>query len=79
MVPERVRNESRYTIYRLPYDPLLRGEGALRPEIQIEMSVWPLRSQSVDLRVRSFVAEAFHVLPRSLNISCVSICRDGCG
>src|SRR5271154_4121050 len=32
------RNESRYTIYRLPYDPLLRGEGALRPEIQIEIS-----------------------------------------
>jgi hypothetical protein len=73
MVPERVRNESRYTIYRLPYDPLLRGEGALRPEIQIEISVWPLRSQSVDLPVRSFVAEAFQRPPEVPNISCVSI------
>ena len=27
-------NESRYTIYRLPYEPLSRGQGALRPEIQ---------------------------------------------
>jgi hypothetical protein len=27
-------NASRYTIYRLPYTPLLTGEGALRPEIQ---------------------------------------------
>ena len=36
------RNESRYTIFRLPYAPLLRGEGVLRPEIQIEVAVWPL-------------------------------------
>src|SRR5580700_6265202 len=27
-------NASRYTIYRLPYKPLLTGEGALRSEIQ---------------------------------------------
>ena len=36
------RNESRYTIYRLPYEPMTAGEGALRPEIQIETAVWPL-------------------------------------
>jgi hypothetical protein len=36
-------NASRYTIYRLPYKPLVTGEGALRPEIQIETAVWPLR------------------------------------
>ena len=29
-------NETRYTIYRLPYEPLTTGEGALRPAIQIE-------------------------------------------
>jgi predicted nucleotidyltransferase component of viral defense system len=35
-------NETRYTIYRLPYQPAAAGEGALRPEIQIETAVWPL-------------------------------------
>jgi len=67
------RNESRYTIYRLPYDPLLRGEGALRPEIQIEISVWPLRIQAIDLPVSSFVAEAVQRPPEIANIACVSI------
>ena len=66
-------NQSRYTIYRLPYDPLLRGEGPLRPEIQIEVSVWPLRNQAIDLPVRSFVAEAFQRPPEIANIACVSI------
>src|SRR5205085_9791947 len=36
-------NASRYTIYRLPYAPITGGVGALRPEIQIETAVWPLR------------------------------------
>ena len=67
------RNESRYTIYRLPYDPLLRGEGALRPEIQIEISVWPLRTPAIDLPVSSFVAEAYERPPEVANITCVSI------
>jgi predicted nucleotidyltransferase component of viral defense system len=67
------RNESRYTIYRLPYDPLLRGEGALRPEIQIEISVWPLRIPAIDLPVSSFVAEAFQRPPEISNVACVSI------
>ena len=67
------RNESRYTNYRLPYDPLLRGEGALRPEIQIEISVWPLRIAAIDLPVSSFVAEAFQRPPEISNIACVSI------
>jgi hypothetical protein len=31
-------NESRYMIYRLPYEPAATGEGALRPTIQIEMA-----------------------------------------
>jgi hypothetical protein len=30
------RNESRYTIYRLPYQPLSGGEGSLRLEIRTE-------------------------------------------
>jgi predicted nucleotidyltransferase component of viral defense system len=45
------RNESRYTIFRLPYEPLLKGAGALRPEIQIEVAVWPLRVPAVELPI----------------------------
>jgi hypothetical protein len=33
----------------LPYTPLVTGEGSLRPEIQIETAVWPLRLPSVEL------------------------------
>src|SRR6202011_2320139 len=36
-------NASRYTVYRLPYAPIVAGAGTLRPEIQIETAVWPLR------------------------------------
>lgn len=66
-------NESRYTIYRLPYEPLSRGEGALRPEIQIEAAVWPLRRPALELPVSSFVAEALKRPPEVASIACVSI------
>jgi predicted nucleotidyltransferase component of viral defense system len=67
------RNESRYTIYRLPYEPITAGEGALRPEIQIETAVWPLRRPEVALPVSSFVAEAFKQPSEVPSIACVSI------
>jgi predicted nucleotidyltransferase component of viral defense system len=67
------RNESRYTIYRLPYEPITAGEGALRPEIQIETAVWPLRRPAMALPVSSFVAEAFNRPPEVTSIACVSI------
>ena len=66
-------NESRYTIYRLPYEPLSRGQGALRPEIQIEVAVWPLRRPAIELPVSSFVAEAFGRPLEVPRIACVSI------
>jgi hypothetical protein len=66
-------NESRYTIYRLPYEPLSRGEGALRPEIQIEAAVWPLRRPALELPVSSFMAEALKRPPEVASIACVSI------
>ena len=40
-------NASRYTLYRLPYEPVSEGSGSLRPEIQIETAVWPLRRASL--------------------------------
>ncbi len=67
------RNESRYTLYRLPYAPTTEGQGVLRPTIQIETSVWPLRQATVELQVRSFYAEAFQQPAEVGRISCVSI------
>lgn len=66
-------NESRYTVFRLPYEPLSRGIGSLRPEIQIEVAVWPLRGPPIHLPISSFVAEAFQRQPEISSIPCVSI------
>ena len=66
-------NASRYTIYRLPYTPLVAGEGALRPEIQVETAVWPLRLPSVEQSVTSFWAKAFKQPPEVPSISCVAL------
>jgi hypothetical protein len=66
-------NESRYTIYRLPYVPVTIGEGALRPTIQIETAVWPLRRPVVELPVISFISEALQRSPEIAGMACVSI------
>jgi predicted nucleotidyltransferase component of viral defense system len=66
-------NATRYTIYRLPYEPAATGEGALRPTIQIETAVWPLYRPAVELPVISFVAEALQRPPEVATIECVSI------
>jgi len=73
--PEHLKSnyESRYTLYRLPYQPIAAGQGALRPEIQIETSVWPMRRPPVDLPVISFIAEAFKRPPEVPKIACASI------
>jgi predicted nucleotidyltransferase component of viral defense system len=51
--------EGRYTKYQLPYKALAEGKGILRPNVQIETSVWPLRRDTVDKPVISFIAEAY--------------------
>lgn len=66
-------NKGRYTVYRLPYEPVARGEGALRPTIQIETVVWPLRRPAIDLPVISFIAEALSRPPEVARIACTSI------
>ncbi len=63
-------NASRYTLYRLPYTPLAAGEGSLRPEIQIETAVWPVRLPPVALSVISFMAEAVKCAPEVAAIPC---------
>jgi predicted nucleotidyltransferase component of viral defense system len=66
-------NASRHTVYRLPYEPMTIGEGALRPTILIETAVWPLYRPAVELPVISFVAEALQRPPEVATIECVSI------
>jgi hypothetical protein len=66
-------NASRYTIYRLPYAALVTGEGALRPEIQIETAVWPLRLPPTERGVTSFWAEALKQPPEVPSIPCVAL------
>jgi predicted nucleotidyltransferase component of viral defense system len=66
-------NASRYTLYRLPYAPIAEGQGSLRPEIQIETAVWPLRRPAVALPVISFIAEALKLPPEVPAIPCASI------
>jgi hypothetical protein len=63
-------NASRYTLYRLPYDPIAQGQGSLRPEIQIETAVWPLRRPAITWPVTSFLAEAFERPPEAPGILC---------
>jgi hypothetical protein len=62
-----------YTKYQLPYAPIAEGKGALRPEIQIETSVWPLRRPAVDRAVSSFIAEGFGRAPELEKIACSAI------
>jgi predicted nucleotidyltransferase component of viral defense system len=66
-------NASRYTLYRLPYAPIAAGQGILRPEIQIETAVWPLRLPAIERPVISFVAEAFSRAPEVPAIPCVAL------
>jgi arginyl-tRNA synthetase len=65
--------EGRYTIYQLPYSPTAEGQGALRPEIQIEMAVFPLRRASHKRSMASFAAEGFRRPAEVAAIECASI------
>jgi predicted nucleotidyltransferase component of viral defense system len=64
--------EGHYTKYMLPYQAETEGKG-LRPNVQIETSVWPLRREAVELPVISFVAEAFGREPELPKIACSSV------
>jgi predicted nucleotidyltransferase component of viral defense system len=66
-------NASRYTLYRLPYTAIAEAQDGLRPEIQIETAVWPLRQPAVALPVISFIAEALKLPPEVPAIPCASI------
>lgn len=65
--------QGRYTIYRIPYEPVAEEGGGLRPEIQIETAVFPLRRDAVDRPVSSFVAEGYSRPAEIPAIACASI------
>jgi predicted nucleotidyltransferase component of viral defense system len=65
--------EGRYTLYQLPYEAIAKGEGVLRPEIQIETSAWPMRRPSTEQPVRSFIAEGFDRPAEVAAIACTAI------
>jgi predicted nucleotidyltransferase component of viral defense system len=69
----KVMHESSFTRYQLPYHALAEGKGVLRPQIQIETSVWPMHRPAVDLPVRSFVAEAYEQEPEVSGIACTNV------
>ena len=69
------KNENRYTIFRLPYEPLSEGQGILRPEIQIEIALWPLRQPAESLSITSFINDAFGRSPELEALACVSVAQ----
>jgi len=68
-----VMYKGHYTKYQLPYKPIAEGKGILRPDVQIETSVWPLRREAVEKSVMSFIAEAYGQEPEVRKIACSSI------
>jgi predicted nucleotidyltransferase component of viral defense system len=68
-----VQHNDTYVRYDLPYDPIMRGEGVLRPEIKIEISAFPTRRPLIDRTVASFVAEANKAPAEIPNIACVNL------
>lgn len=69
----RSNYENRYTLYRLPYEPVASGQGALRPEIKIETAAFAARRPPIDRPVISFVAEALKQAPEVPAIACAAI------
>jgi hypothetical protein len=65
--------KNKYTRYQLPYSAIVEGKGALRPEIQIETSAWPMRRPPTERPVRSFFAEGFNRAAEIGGIACTAI------
>jgi predicted nucleotidyltransferase component of viral defense system len=69
----KVMYKGHYTKYQLPYKPIAEGKGILRPDVQIETSVWPLWREAVEKPVISFIAEAYGQEPEVPKIACSSV------
>jgi len=65
--------KNRFTRYQIPYAPIVEGKGALRPEIKIDLLAIQVRRPSIELPVRSFVAEGFDRPAEVASVACASI------
>ncbi|MDG2522963.1 nucleotidyl transferase AbiEii/AbiGii toxin family protein [Caulobacter segnis] len=73
-----VDHRDTYVRYDLPYAPIIKGDGVLRPEIKIELSAgFPVRRPTIELAVSSFVAEARRAGPELVSVRCVSLVDTG--
>ncbi|UXN57451.1 nucleotidyl transferase AbiEii/AbiGii toxin family protein [Phyllobacterium zundukense] len=69
----RVLHKDSYVRYDLPYEPIAKGEGVLRPEIKIEIAVFPVCTAPEKLSVSSFVAEASGADAEANDVACVRL------
>lgn len=69
----RVLHNGTYIRYDLPYDPIAKGEGVLRPEIKIEIAAFPICTAPELLSVSSFVGEAAGWPAEAEDVKCVRL------
>jgi predicted nucleotidyltransferase component of viral defense system len=67
------KHKGRYTIYKIPYVSVTEDGEGLRSEIQIETTAFPLRRDTVEKPVSSFVAEGYSRPAEIPAIPCASI------
>ncbi|MCW1410720.1 MULTISPECIES: nucleotidyl transferase AbiEii/AbiGii toxin family protein [Rhizobium] len=68
-----VKQNDRYVRYDLPYVPIAKGEGVLRPEIKIEISAFPICTAPEKRSVSSFVNEASGADAEATDVACVRL------
>lgn len=73
--PEHRRSmyKNKFVRYQLPYAPTIKGEGALRPEIQIDTFAIQARRPTIERPVRSFIAEGYDRPAEVASIACSAI------
>jgi hypothetical protein len=69
----RVLQNGSYVRYDLPYDPIAKGEGVLRPEIKIEIAAFPICTIPELRSVTSFVGEATGRPAEANDVKCVRL------
>jgi hypothetical protein len=69
----RVLQNGSYVRYDLPYEPIAKGEGVLRPEIKIEIAAFPICTTPELRSVVSFVGEATGRPAEANSVKCVRL------
>lgn len=65
--------KNRFVRYRLFFAPIIKGEGALRPEIQVDTLAIQARRPTIERAVRSFIAEGYDRPAEVASIACSAI------